>query len=188
MKPTLSVLSCLMLKQAEINPQLLAALVGGGAGALAGGAVQGVRKLTQSPEDEERNGSPSVLKGMLLGGLGGAGLGYGLERGLPSAPEPALPRTALAGLMAGAGPASGAGPIANQDFTGDAMAAAQQQRALGALNGAKGMASAETRLAKFMHSMGFMDKKFNTSPYRGGVDFLEQGMTRSPFRPSSSGQ
>lgn len=141
MKPTLSVLSCLMLKQASLNPQLLAALVGGGAGALAGGAVQGVRKLTQSRDDEERDGSPSVLKGMLLGGLGGAGLGYGAERmlGAGAGPSgqagiPLRPPEAFSGLTRGAGP--------GQNFAMDAVNAAQQQKAFAALNAAKGTAHA----------------------------------------------
>lgn len=65
--------------QAPIDSRILAAILGGGAGALGGGAIQGIRKLMQSKEDERREGSPSILKGMLLGGLGGAGLGAGLE-------------------------------------------------------------------------------------------------------------
>jgi hypothetical protein len=79
--------------QAPINPRILAAILGGGAGALGGGAIQGVRKLMQSKRDEEENGSPSILKGMLLGGLGGAGVGAGLEhwRGQGGSDESSIP-------------------------------------------------------------------------------------------------
>jgi len=63
----------------QIDPRILAALVGGGGGALAGGGIQALRKMFQSKRDEEENGSPSILNGMMLGGLGGAGLGAGLQ-------------------------------------------------------------------------------------------------------------
>ena len=83
MKPAPHIhLSSYLVKRAadpQINPRILAALVGGGGGALAGGGIQALRKMFQSKRDEEENGSPSILNGMLLGGLGGAGLGAGLQ-------------------------------------------------------------------------------------------------------------
>ncbi len=63
----------------EMDPRILAALLGGGVGAVGGGMVQLVRKLLQSRRDEEENGAPSIMRGILTGGLGGAALGAGAE-------------------------------------------------------------------------------------------------------------
>lgn len=74
----LTLLSVGIVKQAAVDPRLSAALQGGMLGAAGGGTIQLLRRLFQSKRDEEENGSPSILNGLLLGGLGGAGLGYGL--------------------------------------------------------------------------------------------------------------
>jgi hypothetical protein len=71
--------SSYLVKRATTDPRILAALLGGGVGAAGGGMVQLVRKLLQSRRDAEENGSPSILRGMLMGGLGGAALGAGAE-------------------------------------------------------------------------------------------------------------
>lgn len=59
----------------SVNPAIMGALAG--AGGL--GLVQLLRKAMQSKRDEEENGSPSILNGLLLGGLLGGGAGYGLH-------------------------------------------------------------------------------------------------------------
>lgn len=96
----------------EMDPRILAALLGGGVGAVGGGMVQLVRKLLQSRRDEEENGAPSIMRGILTGGLGGAALGAGAEhlaRGAAAAnevrsPAEAQPRYSLAGASGFGGP------------------------------------------------------------------------------------
>lgn len=56
------------------DPRIIAAVRGGLVGAGVGGLTQMLRSMFQSRRDEEENGSPSIMKGMLMGGLGGAGL------------------------------------------------------------------------------------------------------------------
>jgi hypothetical protein len=80
-----------LVKRADMDPRMQSALHYGLLGAGAGGLVQLVRKMLQSRRDEEEEGSPSLLKGMLLGGLGGAGFGaFTGGGGTPSAPADTL--------------------------------------------------------------------------------------------------
>lgn len=84
----------LLGKQGSVSPwdaALRLGLLGAGGGL----AFQGLRKLMQSKRDEEEEGSPSLLKGMLLGGLlgagGGAGIAHLLNRGqAPDSPPEML--------------------------------------------------------------------------------------------------
>lgn len=77
-----------MVKTAStMDPNVLAALQGGVVGAGAGALIQGIRKLMQSRRDAEEEGSPSILKGMLVGGGLGAAGGYGLRNMLMHAME-----------------------------------------------------------------------------------------------------
>lgn len=100
-----------MTKQA-LDPRISAALQLGLLGAGGGLAFQGVRKMLQGRDDEEENGSPSLLRGALTGGLLGAAGGGGLahllglhEGGAPSAPSTlGMPSQGLGADLAGAAP------------------------------------------------------------------------------------
>lgn len=87
MHPYVHLSSFMVKTAANVDPNVLAALQGGVVGAGAGALVQGVRKLLQSRRDEEENGSPSILKGMLVGGGLGAVGGYGLRNMLEHAAD-----------------------------------------------------------------------------------------------------
>ncbi len=93
-------------KKNSISP-MDAALRLGLLGAGGGLAFQGIRKLLQSKQEEEEEGSPSLLKGLLLGGLLGAGAGGGLahwiNRGFKESPPQAM---ALGNDVAAAAPSS----------------------------------------------------------------------------------
>lgn len=65
-------------KRASVDPQILAALQGALVGGAGGAAIQGIRKLMRGRHDDEED-SPSILKGMLMGGGLGAAGGLGLE-------------------------------------------------------------------------------------------------------------
>ena len=77
MKAPSTQLVLLGFKKASLASYRDPALMGGLVGAGVGGVTQLVRKMFQSKRDAEENGAPSVMKGMLLGGLGGAGIGAG---------------------------------------------------------------------------------------------------------------
>lgn len=62
------------IKQASMHPGISGALLG----ALAGGGVQGIRRLFASKRDKRNGEAPSILKGLLLGGALGGGAGMGL--------------------------------------------------------------------------------------------------------------
>lgn len=98
-----------MTKQA-LDPRISAALQLGLLGAGGGLAFQGVRKMLQGRDDEEENGSPSLLRGALTGGLLGAAGGGGLahllglhEGGAPSSSF-GSPPPGLGADLAGAAP------------------------------------------------------------------------------------
>lgn len=80
MKIPSSVIAIEMVKASNImeDKRFQNAVTGGLMGAAGGGTIQLLRRLFQSKRDAEEEGEPSILKGMLLGGLGGAGLGAGL--------------------------------------------------------------------------------------------------------------
>lgn len=67
------------VKRANVgpDPRVSAAIQGGLLGAGGGALVQVLRRMLQTKQEQEEEGSPSILKGMLMGGLGGAGLGAG---------------------------------------------------------------------------------------------------------------
>ncbi len=94
------------IKKSNVSP-MDAALRLGLLGAGGGLAFQGIRKLLQSKKEEEEEGSPSLLKGLLLGGLLGAGAGGGLahwmNRGFKESPPQAM---ALGNDVAAAAPSS----------------------------------------------------------------------------------
>lgn len=64
------------VKRAADMPNLSMVLPGALAGAVALGGLQGVRKLFATPAEREEGRSPSILKGILLGGLLGGGAGF----------------------------------------------------------------------------------------------------------------
>lgn len=65
-------------KCASLDPRLSGGLQGAAIGAAGGVGLQLLRRLFQSDEDEAENGSPSLLNGLLYGGLLGGGAGAGL--------------------------------------------------------------------------------------------------------------
>lgn len=116
MRPTLvktsAVLNvCFERTKQAMDPRLQAAIDLGLIGGIGGLGIQGLRKLFQSKQDEEENGSPSLLKGLLMGGAlgaaGGAGLahfgGLHLPQGEPFSPVTGRPSRSGTGMAAGAG-------------------------------------------------------------------------------------
>lgn len=69
------------VKQASLNfsQALPPALIG----ALAGGGIQGIRRLFASDRDKRQGRAPSILNGMLLGGVLGGGANLGAQAVLP---------------------------------------------------------------------------------------------------------
>lgn len=95
-------ISTYIYKRASTDPRLLAALQGALVGGAGGAVVQGIRKLMQSRREEEEEGSPSILKGMLVGGGLGAMGGAGLEH-LMRTPEGGAPGPMMNPGMSGGG-------------------------------------------------------------------------------------